>query len=370
MNLRRWFIAESGEVRLSGILLLLALVAAAVGVESCATMRKLTGRGGAPHLKFSHSAHAQYTPECATCHVSGFSGEIGRAGHASCATCHEAAREENMPAAGQPGDRSCLLCHHSTSPGPAVPAPRPDYSQATFNHASHHSVSCAECHGNVFRMGFGARPDFPTMEQCVACHFPELKDTPSADCLTCHPSLTATDVPVSHEHPKWKQEAHGPVALQREDLCARCHVKELDCDTCHLRERPLSHTPAFRARTHGFHAMSAPNKCEICHTQEFCEVCHRNTEPMNHTPAFKGQPFLHCATCHLPLDDGNRCAVCHQGDPHEDVFATPPPPELVEFGLIKPGESCLPCHPVDLVPIPHPYNTVPGEECIVCHRIL
>lgn len=369
-RLLRLWLTPSGEPRWTALLALAALVACGVALESCATMRKLVAGPNPSELKFSHAKHAGHAPDCKTCHVSDFSGDVIPAAHAACAACHEAAREENMPAKGEPGDRTCLLCHHSTSPGAAPRAPRPSYADANFDHAAHAAVDCAQCHGNVNAKRLGASADFPTMEQCVACHFPGLKEMSKADCLLCHPSITAKEPPKSHLKAEWKPLAHGPAALEREDLCARCHVKELDCDTCHARERPPSHTPAFRAKTHGFHATSNPNKCEICHTQEFCESCHRTTEPMNHTPAFKGRPFLHCATCHLPLEEGNGCAVCHQGDPHEKVVAPPPPPFLVEAGLIGPGQPCLPCHPVEQVPITHPYNTIPSTECIECHRPL
>jgi hypothetical protein len=42
----------------------------------------------------------------------------------------------------------------------------------------------------------------------------------------------------------------------------------------------------------------------------------------------------------------------------------------VEAGLIDLSEPCLPCHPVALVPIPHPYNTLDSLQCIQCHRPL
>jgi len=132
---------------------------------------------------------------------------------------------------------------------------------------------------------------------------------------------------------------------------------------------PKSHTAAFRQKTHGMHAMSGPESCEVCHTdQEFCEHCHKTTEPRTHTAAFKGKPWLHCATCHIPLEEGNRCAVCHEGEPHANVRAEPPPPFLVQIGDIDLSEPCLPCHPVADVPIPHPYNTMDSTECIICHQ--
>jgi hypothetical protein len=85
------------------------------------------------------------------------------------------------------------------------------------------------------------------------------------------------------------------------------------------------------------------------------------------TASFKGKPWLHCANCHLPMDDGNRCAVCHQGNPHRNVIAKPPPPQLVAAGRIDPAGACLPCHPVARVPITHPYNTITPFQCVQCH---
>ena len=82
--------------------------------------------------------------------------------------------------------------------------------------------------------------------------------------------------------------------------------------------------------------------------------------------------------CHLPLEEGNRCSVCHRGNPHDNVFARPPPPVALDpsTGRLRPivaGESCFPCH-IDSVRlgiaprITHPFNTVSPFECIQCHK--
>ncbi|MCH8333784.1 hypothetical protein IIC65_07615 [Candidatus Sumerlaeota bacterium] len=187
----------------------------------------------------------------------------------------------------------------------------------------------------------------------------------------------ASDPPETHARANWT-EAHGITSMADPNLCARCHVKARDCATCHSLERPSSHTASFRARLHGFHALNNPISCETCHAQGFCEACHQTTEPASHTGSFKDRPFLHCAGCHLPLEEGNRCSVCHRGNPHDNVFALPPPPFALDpsLGRVRPivaGESCFPCH-IDSVRlgiaprITHPFNTISPFECIQCHK--
>ncbi len=362
MSPRALFVKPSGEARWTVLAGVVLLVAASAWIESCALAGRLIGHRQ-DALKFSHARHAAYTPDCRTCHVDASLDLIVPARHASCVQCHAAATTE------RPADRSCLLCHHSLTPQPSPGAPRPSYAEANFDHAGHETVSCATCHGDVLRRGPFARATFPRMEDCLACHFPGLAEPSQASCFLCHFSLTAETRPRNHLQANWSQ-IHGGTYLTDPDRCARCHIKTEDCDACHAIERPPSHTAAFRARTHGFHAIDNPQSCAVCHQQDFCEACHQTTEPPNHTASFRGRPYLHCATCHLPLDEGNRCSVCHRGDPHEHVVARPPPPVLVELGLINLSEPCLPCHPVEIVPITHPFNTISSTECIVCHRPL
>ncbi|MBI1783668.1 hypothetical protein HYR69_00865 [Candidatus Sumerlaeota bacterium] len=361
MSIRNLLLNQRGEARWTTL-----VVAAAAWIESCAELRKIGHSDGKEDvLKFSHKKHAQYVKNCADCHAQKPGGEIVRATHAACVACHAAAAPITPETK---GDHSCLLCHHSENPAKVSRAERPDYAHANFDHEKHTDVACAVCHGNVESAGIGGGINFPRMEDCLQCHGQNLSRPSEANCALCHFAITATTKPKDHDAPDWGSAAHGRASMNDPPLCLRCHEPAKDCETCHTTERPPSHTASFRAQTHGFHAMNNPESCQTCHAQEFCEACHRTTEPLNHTAAFKGRPYLHCATCHLPLEEGNRCSVCHEGDPHEHVHATPPPDYLIEEGEIKLDEPCLPCHPVRRVPITHPYNTISSLECIQCHH--
>lgn len=364
MSPRTLLLTSSGDARWTLIAAIVLLVALAAGIESCAALRKagIVSDSSADVLKFSHKAHMVHTPNCADCHQNKETGAIERPTHASCVACHVAAADD------KPAGSACQECHHTTDPKQIHRVERPDYSKANFDHESHKEQSCAECHGNVAQSSRTSQINFPRMEDCLSCHQPGLGQVQKADCFSCHYSLNTETIPESHKSPNWNEKGHGAMSNNDPVTCARCHVQQDDCATCHAMNEPKSHTAAFRTKTHGFHSMSDPQSCEVCHTQEFCEACHRTTEPHTHTGAFKGRPWLHCATCHLPLDEGNRCSVCHQGSPHENVRAEPPPPFLVRIGDIDLSEPCLPCHPVADVPIPHPYNTMDSTECIVCHR--
>lgn len=311
-------------------------------------------------LKFSHVKHAKHIAECQACHYDSASEAVIKAGHAQCVECHPEARD-NLPA-----EKGCLLCHRTLTPKPATPAERPRYAVAIFGHKEHVTVDCAACHGRVDSRISLVGATYPLMEDCLECHFPGLPEKPSARCSLCHASLAADVKPENHEQPQWGI-VHGQWNLNQPELCSRCHVKARDCDACHSRERPQTHTATFRMKTHGFQAMSRPERCETCHRQDFCESCHRTTRPRTHTASFRNRPWLHCAVCHLPLDEGNRCSVCHVGEPHARVVAKSPPPRLLAAGLIDPSGPCLPCHPVDRRPITHPYNTITPYECVQCH---
>ncbi len=367
MSIRSLIVNRSGEARWTTLLGVVLLVAAAAWIESCARMSFFREAEGADVLKFSHKNHAQYVKDCSTCHLGGENGkEIVRTTHATCVSCHAAAVVDLTETT--PRNASCKECHHSANVKTIRKAERPDYSQAAFDHADHGQTSCSVCHGNVEKTGMGGGINFPRMEDCLSCHEPGMAQVKSAQCSECHAGLLPTTIPKDHEQPAWKETIHGKTSMEDPVTCARCHDPATDCETCHSMERPQSHTAVFRAKTHGFHAMNNPESCQVCHTQEYCEMCHKTTEPLTHTASFKGKPYLHCVTCHLPLEEGNRCAVCHDGDPHKNVHALPPPADLIESGRIRLDEPCLPCHPVAEVPITHPYNTISPLECIECHN--
>ena len=338
-----------------------AVILAVAGLAGCAWLG--LGKKPADKLKFWHAKHARHIRECEACHWSAKTKTVVMARHAACVTCHEAADDE------RPADKACLQCHYTLTPRRAEHGDRPNYASTKFDHENHAELDCAACHGAVnSKLRPTLKIPHPDMEDCLACHFPKLEHPSFAPCGLCHEDLTAQLEPENHRAPSWKI-MHGLVSYERHDLCERCHEPSNSCEECHSREWPQSHTAVFRSQMHGFQAMSRPTSCETCHRQDFCIACHQTAEPRNHTETFKDAPlYAHCGGCHLPLEEGNRCAVCHEGDPHATVDATPPPATLIEFGLIKRDEPCIGCHPVSLVPETHVYHTTSQLECVLCHR--
>lgn len=314
------------------------ILAVFLAMAGCALYR-FSGTG---ERKFSHARHATFAKYCDSCHL-GPDGNNGAAATLeSCLKCHVADASYQGEGA-RCEDCENILMWESKEKG----RDRLDYGMALFKHEHHPSTACETCHGDVNakrRFGFGGREAaFPPMEECVACHFPKLREVPSAPCALCHAELNPDTPLPDHKKVSW-EPLHGQDFRARPDRCFRCHDKARDCDECHARRRPKYHTAAFRSKTHGFRAMSAPESCQTCHEQDFCRACHETTEPSYHTGSFKRPPYLHCATCHLPLEEGNRCAVCHQGNPHENVSVSPP--------FTSP---------------PHPKNTITNDDCNQCH---
>jgi hypothetical protein len=237
---------------------------------------------------------------------------------------------------------------------------RPSFAASAPRHQLHaaQKIDCQACHGPVQAKD---KVEFPRMEACVACHFPQAGARPEGKCGYCHQGLSPQTRPASHAK-SWTQ-GHGHQSLTEPFLCERCH-RENSCEQCHRVSPPQDHTNVFKQRGHGMLAMGNPQRCDTCHQQDFCQSCHLNSQPKYHTATFKtSRPYTHCGMCHIPIDEGNRCRACHRRDvPHNraKALATPAPPFAVS--------PCFPCHPVNLVPVRHLYNAVPDTECLGCHQ--
>jgi hypothetical protein len=331
--------------------------------------------GEEPGIKYDHARHAVYTPQCISCHKIE-EGETTRAKHKDCLQCHPINESEQSP--------KCFLCHTGEVGrlDPVRPVPRPSYALAFPRHEAHlkAGMTCSQCHGEVEKDRRLSSIDFMRMEDCVRCHFPnKLVQDLKTECSYCHLSMNSDEKPAIHQNPLWYDALHGKSSLQESFLCMRCH-RQHHCDQCHRVAPPKDHSSVFKQRAHGLIAVSRNTRCMVCHTQDFCVRCHTTVQPKYHTSTFKDNyPYTHCGMCHEPLDEGNRCRVCHFVLKHAEAKAkaTPVPP-FVDLNQPCFSGSChltspIPGvsgtgHPVNLVRVRHLYNTIPDTQCIECHR--
>jgi Cytochrome c7 and related cytochrome c len=150
-------------------------LAAAAGCSAAASPAEQS-----PPVQFSHQLHATENA-------------IG------CVVCHPYAR--HSPNAGLAPGSVCIGCHKF------VATDKPDIVKLTaeyeagraltwgrnhrlpdhvfFSHERHlaKQIACAECHGEVARMGIDRRVKDLTMGFCLGCH---QKNGGPTDCLACH----------------------------------------------------------------------------------------------------------------------------------------------------------------------------------------
>jgi len=304
---------------------------------------------------FDHQKHVKFTAKCLDCHGSDFE-YVVKSGHEQCRKCHEF-NDEIL-------SNDCLLCHNTLDKQTGAGIQKTNYSLVEIDHESHaqKGVSCSKCHGRVENQNRLTEINFILMEGCVNCHFPGIYQIKDIDCGICHFNMSHTIPTKDHEAMQWIT-THGNQSITDPNMCARCH-NETDCTTCHSSTMPKFHTVSFRTRGHGANASVRPDQCAVCHKQDFCLFCHLSSQPVYHTVSFKtSKPYTHCGMCHIPVSAGNRCIVCHKKARHDMARSeAPPPPDFVDKTL-----PCFYCHPVNIVPVPHLYNTIPDVECIYCH---
>lgn len=310
---------------------------------------------GAPTVRrsfaFSHKVHAEQELACSDCHMGA-----------------ESKDEPGMPGAGQ-----CKLCHAEIDKD--KPAERKVESlydgkkfraiqqsgvgdEIVFPHLKHVStgLECSACHGDM-----AANEDVvllapASMDGCLACHTE--RGVPN-DCASCHPSITATVPPPSHDG-NWTRR-HGGVCRAGTDRsterCVLCH-KETDCASCHQTNAPENHTNQWRRVGHGFAAAMDRESCLTCHQPASCKSCHEESRPRTHVGSFGSPRNDHCVTCHEPLA-GEGCSACHASAPSHQL--APPKPA----GHV-PAMNCRQCHLPGgvLPPMPHADD---GSNCNRCH---
>lgn len=228
---------------------------------------------------------------CEFCHEnvaeSKVSSDADIPGHDSCDTCHdEWIGDEDEPA---PID-ACGKCHvdlqaKTTTVAAKITVPKPNI---VFPHETHveKDIACTECHRQVPNKAVASQDDFPTMDQCIACH--QDRGAPTT-CNTCHvmkPSgLVETEytsgtlmpsryhVAAIHEGDFLRQ--HAVPAQRNRALCEQCHTKS-DCLECHDGiGRDVRYHPGDWISMHFLSARQDKVRCESCHRfQTFCLNCH------------------------------------------------------------------------------------------------
>jgi len=263
-----------------------------------------------------HEAHewAVDGQNCRACHGDvGGTRPAGRMppGHVSAGSPSSSASSALVRlASAAPGFTVGLLQAGPSSLRKAGPAPQ---ERAPFDHQTHASVACTECHSSVDAHG---EHTVRRAADCSSCHH---RDAEKASCASCHTAADLTGIREvrsevvlgvwSQPRGRWMafdHEAHGDLE------CAECHVVgeqltvDVSCGSCH-------------AEHHGAEAA-----CEACHEQPPAEAhpyevhtggcggsgCHAAAE------AYAGLPRTRslCLSCHQDLVDhepDEGCAGCH-----------------------------------------------------------
>lgn len=304
-------------------------------------------------VRFSHAIHVgKKRLECIECHGTVYSEEgAGMPDPQICSRCHDVP-DEKKPPEERVAARFDEAGRYLTQPVASLP------DDVSFSHRTHvyeHEVACSDCHGDVARSDTIPADSAVTKDECMACHSRNGRENRCAD---CHTRIDQQWKPGSHRH-AWEQR-HGEVVRGRVPdtihRCALCHDRPADCDACHQRRPPRSHTNYWRRRGHGVVLSLDRRHCATCHRSDFCNRCHKYTRPRSHRGGFGSPKNNHCISCHLPLR-GEGCFTCHKGTPSHRLAAPMPANHL-------PSMNCRQCHGLT-APLPH---TDPGALCIACHR--
>lgn len=276
---------------------------------------------------------------CQRCHFTSRAFEsLAQGPHSavSCAACHEGATVTSRISAKIRGiDNVRAQLAGQVSAGP-VPAFVPD-SACTACHSRsiegtttargivmRHSdlldsgYACVDCHNTEAHGQSVARPVYPAMLTCIACH----NGTGAPfECSTCH----AQDPGVAVRRP---QRYFRKAVITRED-CRGCHSIE-SCNDCHGLELP--HTRTF---VEGYHALKAyrdKETCIGCHDiRKFCNKCHHFRKGLDARPGetvarehdsfipwhigrVNARPQDPCGCHNRKVPDPRRiCTYCHDG---------------------------------------------------------
>lgn len=359
--------------------------------------------------------HSQTDAECDECHST--SGFIALAADGSydhsnvtnrCIICHNSNVAIGKPEQHIETTAECGNCHTTDSftgaypdhAGPEVVGKRCDschngsIATGPFNGHPQVNVDCAVCHSVVkFSLDgvFNHELVDPAVQPCQSCH----NDTnsinalsksssanhpvTSADCGTCHNTVSFTDAFVDH--------TTAEVLNARCDSCHGVNAKGKppqghlptteDCGVCH--------TPGGSFKGGTFDHAGVVDNCESCHnnvisigklsnhlpTTADCSTCHNTT-------SFAAATFNHsgivdnCQSCHngnisLGKPDNHvptvlDCSSCH----NINDFTTFAGITFNHLGIDN--TNCASCHNTGIA-TPKPANHIPAQtECSGCHQ--
>jgi hypothetical protein len=306
---------------------------------------------------FPHAVHVddEVAMDCVDCHDMVETDDIaGMPTLDVCRTCHDPEEDIDYPTYSQlvsftlPGDEEATWSSVTETP-----------LDLNFSHGLHYDadVDCSSCHEGVMESNKTSWSWAVSMDACMTCH--EGSDVGPLACEECHSGLGVDDFPSNHDtgwvemHGMFSSvdDLHSPVQAMN---CALCHTEET-CDSCHRTTQPRSHSEPWRVKGHGFNAQMDRDSCATCHTEASCVECHQTSTPSNHGGIWGGNTNAHCIGCHLPLDEGDNCSVCHSSTPSHNQAPLRP-------GPAHPGSSadCNSCH----APLDHLEN---GQDCSTCH---
>lgn len=328
-------------------------------------------------LIMNHAAHYKMGIACAHCHQPSEdqTGLMNFPDHQTCSQCHDTQESEN-----------CAQCHRRNNFEPKLRKTR-IYEGTLFNHQTHQAAlppassanedHCLQCHAGVAKSSqLRANEGLPNMTACIDCHAAK-GISKKEDCSFCHPDNLTRQKPPSHG--TWWPALHGrqiqsDIAL--ENSCRVCHNDKAaaDCNTCHQKEAPESHTLAFKLRAHSIDAARYGQTCAVCHDQNTCVDCHSQTRPISHTSIYGTPINRHCNQCHLTQGTWqamggtkNNCSFCHDmaraNSKHLEA------PKMPAFGHAT--SNCVDCHKSSAYPavtqLRHP---VTGNDatCMACHK--
>jgi len=216
-------------------------------------------------------------------------------------------------------DVDCGACHTSESWKPAKPVLEFDHDKQTSFalDGQHEQVLCGSCHLNL-------RFDEPKISklQCSSCHVDVHLGNLSDNCISCHNTVSFTDVPGVMVH----MQTNFPLTGTHLQIsCETCHSTDLggafttlniDCFSCHEQEY-------FAAQMPDHAAANFPTDCERCH-----DTLAWTHAALDHVAITDGYELLgahaqiFCTSCHIPpnLDliylpaDQDDCIACHDSD--------------------------------------------------------
>jgi nitrate/TMAO reductase-like tetraheme cytochrome c subunit len=198
-----------------------------------------------------------------------------------------------------PGNASCLKCHSLNG----IPNQSGDIRMPHAVHVAQRNLTCADCHDKIAHHKPGEVKGV-SMQVCSMCHQAQIA---ADECTFCH--ITP---PPKNVHPKNYLTTHGPIALQDEASCLRCHhSKEQFCNPCHAQPTADHFSGTWRY-AHGPAAKNPKAQCLGCHDKEtFCNQCHEVDHPSDwlktHADAAAKSPGA-CLVCHPRA----LCDRCHQ----------------------------------------------------------